>query len=122
MPKKADANQPEIVAALRSVGASVQHLHTVGKGCPDILVGFRDRNVLLELKTEKGDLNEMEALWHQTWRGQVDTVRTPHEALVAIGALLPGLPKATQRGINDHAREECEAKRHIEDLAFITRA
>jgi DNA-binding NarL/FixJ family response regulator len=36
---KVDANQTEITAALRQMGATVQHIHTVGKGCPDLLVG-----------------------------------------------------------------------------------
>lgn len=32
---RVDANQSEVVAALRAVGATVQHLHMVGGGCPD---------------------------------------------------------------------------------------
>lgn len=48
MPKSVDANQPEIVAALHAVGATVQHLHEVGHGCPDILVGFRGKNYLID--------------------------------------------------------------------------
>ena len=48
MPKSVDANQPEIVAALRAAGATVQHLHEVGQGCPDILAGFRGRNYLID--------------------------------------------------------------------------
>lgn len=36
---KVDKNQPEIVEALRAEGAVVQHLHAVGVGCPDLLVG-----------------------------------------------------------------------------------
>ena len=51
MPKRVDMNQPEIVADLRGIGATVQHLHMVGKGCPDILVGFRGNNWLFEIKT-----------------------------------------------------------------------
>ena len=47
---KIDANQTEIVKALRQVGASVQSLASTGKGCPDLLVGFRGVNWLLEIK------------------------------------------------------------------------
>ena len=36
---RVDSNQPEIVATLRGMGCSVQHLHAVGKGVPDLLVG-----------------------------------------------------------------------------------
>ncbi|HJP47915.1 hypothetical protein [Acinetobacter venetianus] len=41
---KIDANQTEIVKALRKFGASVQSLASTGKGCPDLLVGFRGMN------------------------------------------------------------------------------
>ena len=49
---KIDANQTEIVKALRQVGASVQSLASTGKGCPDLLVGFRGVNWLLEVKAK----------------------------------------------------------------------
>lgn len=32
---RVDANQSEVVAAFRAAGATVQHLHMVGGGCPD---------------------------------------------------------------------------------------
>lgn len=35
--KRIDENQPRIVANLRRIGATVQVLSMVGKGCPDIL-------------------------------------------------------------------------------------
>lgn len=86
---KADTNQPAIVAALRSAGASVQHLHTIGKGCPDIVVGWKRQNYLFELKVEgPPSLQKLtfdEHMWHSTWRGQVDVVTTAHEALAKLG-------------------------------------
>jgi hypothetical protein len=39
--KRVDRNQPEIVEALRSAGASVGHTHAVGQGFPDIVVGVK---------------------------------------------------------------------------------
>ncbi len=45
-----DRNQPEIVAALRAAGATVEYLHAVGGGCPDLLVGYRGANYVLEVK------------------------------------------------------------------------
>lgn len=87
---KVDRNQPEIVGALRAVGASVEPLHAVGKGCPDLLVGFRGVNHLLEVKD--GDLppsarklTDAQADWHPAWRGQVAVVTNVDEALKAIG-------------------------------------
>jgi hypothetical protein len=44
---KVDANQAAVVAALRKIGASVQPLHGVGAGVPDLLVGFQGRNWLI---------------------------------------------------------------------------
>lgn len=45
-----DGNQAQIVRALRQVGATVLSLADMGDGCPDLLVGFRGFNILLEVK------------------------------------------------------------------------
>jgi hypothetical protein len=87
MPKKSDANQPQIVADLRAVGVSVQDLHAVGKGCPDILCGYRGKNYLLEIKGRSGKLTEDQNTWHIKWAGRVDVVRTTEEAYRAVGVL-----------------------------------
>ena len=84
---RVDANQPEIVKALRAAGASVQHLHTIGRGCPDLLVGFRGNNWLLEVKDHNGTLTADERTWSAIWRGQVDVVRSADDALRLIGAI-----------------------------------
>lgn len=88
---KVDANQAEIVAALRGIGATVQPLHMVGQGCPDILVGWQGDNYLLEIKRPDVDvthrqLTAAERVWHQDWRGQVRVVYTVDDALDAVGA------------------------------------
>jgi hypothetical protein len=90
--KRTDDNQALIVQALRRAGASVEHLHTLGRGCPDLLIGFRGENYLLEVKNGLASpshrlLTSREKAWHQTWRGSVKTVATIHEALVAVGAV-----------------------------------
>ena len=84
---KVDTNQPEIVAALKAVGASVQHLHMVGDGCFDILVGFRGVNYLLEIKTSTGKLNDLQKEFRGKWKGHKDVVRSIDQALFAIGAI-----------------------------------
>ena len=83
---KVDANQTEIVKALRQVGASVQSLAATGKGCPDLLVGFRGKNLLLEVKDggkvkSARKLTEDQVVWHQTWRGKVYIVESVDQAL-----------------------------------------
>jgi Holliday junction resolvase len=47
---RVDRNQSEIVTALRSLGCSVQPLHTIGSGCPDLLIGIDGQNLLIEVK------------------------------------------------------------------------
>jgi hypothetical protein len=89
---KVDVTQPEIVAALKSAGATVQHLHSVGAGCPDLMVGFRGRNWLIECKPDVGSpskrkLRETQVEWHEGWKGQVATVETAEAALAVIGAI-----------------------------------
>ena len=86
-----DANQPSIVGALRAIGASVQPLHSVGQGCPDLLVGHRGVNYLIEVKD--GDkfpsarqLTEPQKVWHICWSGQVAIANNITEALEIIGA------------------------------------
>lgn len=83
---RADDNQKDIVAALRDAGASVQPLHAVGRGVPDLLVGFRGVNVLMEVKTESkaSKLNPLQVDWHESWRGLVCVVRNADEAIAAL--------------------------------------
>jgi hypothetical protein len=87
---RTDANQDAIVEALRMVGASVQSLSAVGKGCPDLLVGYMGRNWLMECKD--GDktpgnrpLTEDQKQWCRAWRGHVSIVLSSVEALRVIG-------------------------------------
>ena len=81
---RVDRNQAVITAALRKIGASVQPIHTQGRGVPDLLVGFRAKNWLLELKVGKEKLTPMEADWMTNWRGQVCVVRSPEEAILTV--------------------------------------
>jgi hypothetical protein len=88
---RVDTNQPAIVEALRKAGATVLHLHTIGKGCPDIAVGIHGRNYLMEIKDgslspSKQKLTRDEQEWHEAWRGEVYIVSSVDEALAAIGA------------------------------------
>lgn len=94
-----DRNQAEIVAALRAMGATVQPLHAVGQGCPDLLVGWRGRNVLLEVKDwkampSKRKLTPAQVEWHGGWKGQVVVVENVDAAL----AVMAGLPNMGQIG------------------------
>ena len=89
---KVDSTQPGIVDALKKAGATVQHLHAVGAGCPDLLAGFRGQNFLLEVKPDVGSpkarkLRKNQQEWHDGWKGHVAVVETPGAALAVIGAI-----------------------------------
>lgn len=71
--------------ALEQIGATVQSLHTVGKDCPDLLVGYRGCNYVLEIKTATGKLTPGQIDWHNWWRGEVQTVSSKEQAFAAIG-------------------------------------
>lgn len=87
---RVDVNQPEIVAALRKIGASVQSLADIGHGCPDLLVGFRGDTFLLEIKDGSKPpsarvLTPDEGVWMAMWRGgPYHVVSSVDEALEAI--------------------------------------
>lgn len=83
---KVDGNQAEIVVALRKIGASVTPLHMVGSGFPDLVVGWRGRNVLFELKDpkqppSKRKLTDDEAIWFGNWRGEAYVIETIEQAI-----------------------------------------
>ena len=65
----------------RYAGASVLILSAVGKGCPDLLVGWRGENLLVECKTKRGTLTPDQKRFFLCWRGNVAVVRNPLEAV-----------------------------------------
>jgi len=81
MRNRADNNQEEIVKGLRAIGASVVVLSQVGGGTPDLLVGFRGQNYLMEVKEKQGKLSPIQVEWHTFWNGQVAVVRNLAEAV-----------------------------------------
>jgi hypothetical protein len=98
--KPETARQAEIVAALERCGLLVLRLQCglargwkggrmtlCPPGTPDLLVVGC---CFLETKTDDGKLNENQVKMHRTIRAQgweVHTVRTPHEALRAVGLM-----------------------------------
>jgi len=82
--KKKDTNQSELETALRDKGFSVQSLHELGKGVPDLLLGLQGLNFLVEVKHDNAQLTEAEIEWHKEWKGQVRTAQTLLEVLLAL--------------------------------------
>ena len=83
---KVDINQKEIVSQLRKIGCSVLHLHTIGRGAPDILVGKNGVNYLFEIKdgtktASQKKLTPDEVDFHESWRGQVTIIENIEQAI-----------------------------------------
>lgn len=84
--RKIDANQRRVVKELRQMGCSVAILSAVGDGCPDILVGYRGTNVLMELKDgdkspSRRQLTPDQKEFHDTWHGPLYVVESPAQAV-----------------------------------------
>lgn len=67
---RVDKSQKEIVDLLRRLGCSVEPIRSLKEGLPDLLVGFRGFNYLVECKTPKtGYLSDGQKEWAKEWRG-----------------------------------------------------
>ncbi len=85
-----DANQNQIVDAMRKVGAVVRII-SQGDGIPDLLVGYKGYTILMEVKD--GDkvpsarkLTEAEQKFFDDWRGgMLAVVNSVEEALEILG-------------------------------------
>ena len=67
--RKADNNQKEIVRGLRALGYSVRHIHTVGRGLPDLAIGKHGITCLVEVKQPGEPLTLDEQEFFQAWNG-----------------------------------------------------
>ena len=72
---RTDGTQTEIVKALRKLGATVAVTSALGDGFPDLVVGWRGVNHLVEVKNgslspSKRELTPDEEKFHATWRGE----------------------------------------------------
>ncbi len=82
---RVDANQDQIVSALRAAGAYVWII-----GLPvDLLVGYKNHTFLVEVKTtSKKRLTKLQADFFETWTGgTVCRIDSPEAALRMIGVL-----------------------------------
>jgi hypothetical protein len=86
---RVDANQGKIVAVLRNAGVTVQPLHTVGGGVPDLLCAFLGLNFLVEVKDgakipSEQKLTPDQVEWHQKWGAPVHIVNSEQAALEVV--------------------------------------
>lgn len=81
-----DANQEQIVSAMRACGATVR-IVTQGDGLPDLLVGYRGYTILMEVKDGRKPpsarkLTEEEQKFFENWTGgMLAIVNSVDEAL-----------------------------------------
>ena len=73
---KSDLNQAAIVRTFRQAGATVQDLHAVGHGCPDLLVGIHGKTYLIEVKSKRGKFTPAQVEWWWNWQGQALVIRS----------------------------------------------
>lgn len=87
-----DSNHNDVRDALLEIGASVTETHMIGDGFPDLVVGFRGQNFLLEVKDgrkPKSDtqLTQAEQKWFESWRGAAHIVYSVEDAVTLVSTL-----------------------------------
>lgn len=128
--KRRDKNEAEIVLALEAVGATITRLNE--KGVPDLLVGFRGRTVLLEVKGSAPSghkpLTPDQQTWWNTWSGdRPQIVTTAEDALHALDiktstetAAKAGIWVRCPTGACDARRVDCPDA-HLHELGTYPR-
>jgi hypothetical protein len=87
MIRRTDANHKELIDLIRQIpGTSVFSTHEVGKGFPDIVVGYRGLNYMFEIKDgakspSQKKLTQAEQKLHISWKGQIDVVENIDDVL-----------------------------------------
>lgn len=84
-----DGNHKEIIQAFRDLGASVFDTASLGSGFPDIVIGMKGSNVLVEIKDgllppSKRKLTPDEIKFHELWRGKVVIINNVDEVIELI--------------------------------------
>jgi hypothetical protein len=95
---RVDGPQTAIVKALRSYGCSVTHLHGVGDGCPDLLIGIHGRTGLVEIKdgTKPPSARKKtpaQIKWWDEWRGGPVALVTDVDGALRFARLLAFEPE-----------------------------
>jgi Holliday junction resolvase len=82
-----DTNHKEIVEALRKAGATVVSLASMKHGCPDLLVGYENETLLMEIKKDsKSRFTPDQLDFIAKWRGgAVSRVDSVDAAIRALG-------------------------------------
>jgi len=86
-----DSTHGAVRRTLRDLGCSVADTADLGSDFPDLVVGLRGRDYLVEAKSAKGELSDGQATFAQTWRGAKPVVlRSAQEATAWVLAKCRG--------------------------------
>jgi Holliday junction resolvase len=82
---RVDDNQKQIVKFLREKNVTVSITSATGRGFPDLVCGYKGKNILLEIKDGSKPLSAQaltteQILWHYEWKGQIAVVNSPETA------------------------------------------
>lgn len=83
---KRDANEPEIVQAFKLQGISV---HRLDKPL-DLLLGYKKRNYLVEVKVPGKHLNDNQLEFTSLWQGQWVVINSVEQANKFANEILKG--------------------------------
>ncbi len=87
---KVDDNQKSVVASLRQIPhLSVAVMSAVGQGFPDLIIGYKNINLLIELKDEnktasRRKLTAAQKIFHEEWNGQIYVCKNFEEILSVL--------------------------------------
>ena len=81
---RVDANQEAIVKSLRKACLSVAIIAPCGNGIPDLIVGWRGHNYLIEIKVGNAKLTPCEKTWHSEWKGSVAICKDAYDVFEHI--------------------------------------
>ncbi len=77
-----DSIEKKISEYLRRCGASVLFIDDAG--APDLLVGYNNFSIMLEIKMPKGKLTTAQVAFFNTFKGAAYVVRSIHEAKLIL--------------------------------------
>lgn len=86
---KVDNNQRDIVDVLRRLGCSVFLTHTVGRGFPDLVVGYQAQTYLVEIKNGiiGWKLTDAQKKFRALWNAPIVVLDSVESAITWIGGL-----------------------------------
>jgi len=78
---KRDANHADVAGWFRDLGCSVFDTSALGGGFPDLVVGVKGLNFMVEVKTAHGKLTKDQRDLFAVWRGKIHVVSTMDDCI-----------------------------------------